>query len=224
MAYVVVGLVLLVVVIALAVRIRVVARERKEDLAAWARDLGGRYLDQDPGALGELELVIFRIPETHGQTPAPDAVTSHIAGAWDGIDFDVAKYAHRIDPDTIASFTLAVAHRRERRPRLLVSADPLVEEVGRRLQLEDTHLGSERLVTGATVLSEDPDFASRVVDEDLGEWLRAHVRRFSFEVDKGTVAAYARAGDVVEFRPPKDAFKATIDVLKEFCERLDGRG
>lgn len=224
MAYVVVGLVLLAIVIAVAVRVRVVAREKREALAASVRDLGGRYLGKDPGVLGELELVMFRIPETHGQTPAPHPLNNHIAGARDGIDFDVAEYAHRIDSNTLAYFTLAVANGRERRPRLLVSADPLVEEVCRRLQLEDTHLGSERLGTGATVFSEDPDFASRVVNEDLAEWLRAHVRRFSFEVDKGVVAAYARAGNVVEITAPIDAFKATIDVLKEFCERLDERG
>ena len=203
---------------ALRAFLRTHSKKIKSDAyASLARELGWRHLGQDAGGLGDLDLVVLRISEARGQTPGSDVVTNHIAGTSGELDIDVVECGHRIDSETVAAFTVAVATGRAHRSHVLISSDPLVEETGRRLQLEDTGLGAQRLMTGTGVFAEDPAFASRILDENLADWIRPHVRRFSFEVDKDAVALYARASEIAEV-------KRTIDLAGEFSKLLDERG
>lgn len=160
-------------------------RPRAEAMTAEARKLGLRYSEKDKfGLLDESFLLFRRTRSSYGE------VDNVLFGTWHGYEVRVFDYEYMISENNWRRLTGAVISTSGGWPTLAVRPETLVTATGDQLALSGIEFESEMFNRAFDVRSDDPAFASALIDARMMEWLLDHSPRPGFEISGRWILAY----------------------------------
>ncbi len=160
-------------------------RPRAEAMTAEARKLGLRYSGKDTfGIVDESFLLFRRTRSSYGE------VDNVLFGTWHGYEVRVFDYEYMISENNWRRLTGAVIATSGGWPTLAVRPETLVTATGDQLALPGIEFESEMFNRAFDVRSDDPAFASALIDARMMEWLLDHAPRPGFEISGGWILGY----------------------------------
>jgi hypothetical protein len=160
-------------------------RPRRGAMEAEARRLGLRYSDKDTfGLLDEPFLLFRRTRSSYGE------IENVLFGTWHGFDVRVFDYEYMINEDNWRRLSGAVIAIPGGWPTIAVRPETLVSAVGDELALPGIEFESETFNRAFDVRSDDPAFASALIDARMMEWLLDHAPRPGFEISGRWILGY----------------------------------
>jgi len=160
-------------------------RPRAEAMTAEASKLGLRRSEKDTfGLLDESFLLFRRTRSSYGE------VDNVLFGTWHGYEVRVFDYEYMISENNWRRLTGAVISTSGGWPTLAVRPETLVTATGDQLALPGIEFESEVFNRAFDVRSDDPAFASALIDARMMEWLLDHSPRPGFEISGRWILGY----------------------------------
>ena len=170
--------------------------KRREDMAAWALANGMSFTLDDPHALHQLELNLFRKGDGRG-------FENVVAGTWEGLDVRVADYWYyeesgENDSKTYSRFSIVLACVEASFPAVRIEKENVLTRLADRLALRDLEFESEEFNRRFEIRAKDTEFAYKLVDARMMEWLMHTAGPHCYEVSGPWVLAYCKQLPVAE--------------------------
>jgi hypothetical protein len=160
-------------------------RPRAGAMEAEARKLGLRYSEKDSfGLLNEPFLLFRRTRSSYGE------VDNVLSGTWHGYEVRVFDYEYMISKNNWRRLSAAMIATSGGWPTLAVRPETLVTATGDQVALPGIEFESEMFNRAFDVRSDDPAFASALIDARMMEWLLDHAPRPGFEISGRWILGY----------------------------------
>ena len=160
-------------------------RPRAGAMEAEARKLGLRYSEKDAFEMLEEPFLLFRrTRRSYGD------VDNVLFGTWHGFEVRVFDYEYMISENNWRRLSGAAIAIPGGWPTLAVRPETLVTAAGDQLALPGIEFESEMFNRAFDVRSDDPEFASALIDARMMEWLLDHAPRPGFEISGGWILGY----------------------------------
>ncbi|HEX9970086.1 MAG TPA: hypothetical protein VGB03_08100 [Acidimicrobiales bacterium] len=210
--------VLVVAVFALVIVVAVhhwrTARKRREDLALWAATNGMELSLADPYGLHRLDFTLF----TRGDGRGCENVVS---GTWQGLDVRVADYwyyetSHDSDGGSsrdYSHFSVVMARVDAWLPHVELAKENVLTRLADHLAMRDLEFESEEFNRRFNVKAGDREFAYKLLDARMLEWLLHTAGPHSYEVSGDQVLAYCG-------RLPVSGLPALLHAVKGFVDHV----
>ena len=185
--------------IALAVHKWRKAAKRREDFALWALAQGLDFSIADPHGLDKLDFHLF----TKGDGRGCENVAT---GTWQGLDVRVADYwyyersqdSEGRSSRTYYRFSVVLAAVDAALPAVRVEKENVLSRLADRLALRDLEFESEEFNRQFEVHADDREFAYKLLDARMMDWLLRTAGRHCYEVSGSWVLAYCKQLPVAE--------------------------
>ena len=192
------GLVVVLVVLAVAAGIGIsyyLKQKRRDELLVFATQQGMKYSPTDPFGLVDPSFHLFRQGEGRG-------CENVVWGAWQDVQVTEADYwyytestdsqGHRTKDYHRFSVALFQLEGDVFVPSVTITKEGLLSTIGDHLGFPDIDFESEDFNRMFNVRSEDREFAFKLIDARMMEWLLSTDGRFGFETFGGKVLVYCR--------------------------------
>jgi hypothetical protein len=189
-------LIFLLVVVAIVVVVVVAYRlkaKRREALATFALRYGLDYHADDPFGLVDWPFRLFTLGEGRGCENVLD-------GRWQGLPVKAADYWYYTESSDAQGhrsksyhyFSVAVAEVGADMPPVTIERETVLTRLGGHIGLHDIEFESERFNRRFRVRAGDREFAFRLVDARMMQWLLAMGEGFGFEVCGPKILVHSR--------------------------------
>lgn len=194
---------LIVAVFALAVAVFVHqwkrAKQRRLDFAAWAARAGMSYSAEDPHGLAKLDFHLFSLGDGRG-------CENVVTGTWQGLDVRVADYwyyerstdSQGHSSRSYTRFSIVLARVAAWLPTVRVEKENVLSRLADRLALGDLEFESEEFNRRFEVRAADREFAYKLLDARMMEWLLHTAGPHCYEVAGPWVLGYCKQLDPSE--------------------------
>lgn len=189
-------------------------QQRRQALAAFAGRYGLQYSQEDPYGLIGYGFQLFQMGDGRG-------CENVVSGAWQGLPVREADYWY-YDQSTDSKgnrtrtyhyFSVAVAEIGLDVPYVSVRKENLFARLADHLGFRDVEFESEDFNREFQVKSKDREFAFKLVDARMIQWLLSTGGRFGFEVDGANLLTYCK-------RVKPDELVAVFGTSKAFADHV----
>jgi hypothetical protein len=201
-----------VLVVVVAVRHWRNKRQRREDLAVWAAMQGMDFSLADPHALDRLDFKLFGMGDGRG-------CENVATGTWQGLDVRVADYwYYDTDHDsnggssrTYRHFSIVLTAVDAWLPAVQIAKENVLTRLADHLAMRDIEFESEEFNRRFNVKAGDREFAYKLLDARMLEWLLATAGPHCYEVGGTWVLGYCKQLPVAELPTLLHAVKGFVD-------------
>lgn len=185
--------------IAVAVHAWRTKEKRRADIAAWAAAQGMEYSAVDPHGLDRLDFRLFSKGDGRG-------CENVVTGTWEGLDVRVADYWYYErssngdggSSKTYYRFSVVLAAVDAQLPGVRVEKENILTRLADNLALRDLQFESEEFNREFDVKAEDREFAYKLLDARMMDWLLRSAGRHCYEVRGPWVLGYCKQLPVAE--------------------------
>lgn len=160
------------------------AKKRREDLALWALERGFDYSQQDPHGLTRLDFHLFTLGDGRG-------CENVLTGTWEGLPVRLADYWYYDDDHdsqggssrSYSHFSIMVTTVDAALPHVRIERENVLSRLFDKLGFDDVQFESEQFNRRFRVHADDRQFAYKLVDARMMEWLLATAGGHCYEVN-----------------------------------------
>ncbi len=189
-------------------------RKRREDLALWAAQRGFEYSQKDPHNLVGLDFHLF----TEGDGRGCENV---LTGTWEGMSVRLADYWYYTENNdsrghssrSYERFSILLTTIDAALPHVRIGHENLLSRLIDKLGFDDIQFESEQFNRRFRVLADDRQFAYKLVDARMIEWLLNVGGSHCYEVNGQWVLVHSK-------RLPPNELTALLHAGKEFIEQV----
>jgi hypothetical protein len=165
-------------------------QQRRQDLAMWAMQQGLSFSIEDPHGLTTLDFHLF----SQGDGRGCENVAS---GAWEGLDVRVADFWYYEksgdnDSKTYHRFSIVLASVAAWLPGVRIEKENAFSRLADHLALRDLEFESEEFNRRFEVRADDTEFAYKLIDARMMEWLLHTAGPHCYEVSGPWVLGYCK--------------------------------
>lgn len=212
-------------VVAVAVHTWRSTRKRREDLAVWAATHGMDFSLADPHAIDRLDFKLFGLGDGRG-------CENVVTGTWQGLDVRIADYwyyetSHDSDGGssrTYHRFSIVLAAVGAWLPAVQVAKENLLTRLADHLAMRDIEFESQEFNRLFNVKAGDREFAYKLLDARMLEWLLATAGPHCYEVGGAWVLGYCKRLPVAELPTLLHAVKGFVDRIPRLVWADYGKG
>ena len=190
------------------------ARKRREDLALWAFQRGFEYSQQDPHGLLRLDFQLFHQGDGRG-------CENVLTGTWEGLPIRLADYwyyeeSHNSNGGSSRSyeqFSVMLTTIDAALPHVRIGHENALSRLFDKLGFDDIQFESEQFNRRFRVQADDRQFAYKLLDARMMDWLLTTGGGHCYEVNGQWVLAYCK-------RLPPEQLTALLHAGKGFIEQV----
>jgi hypothetical protein len=188
-------------------------KKRRADLETFAKQYQLQYSQTDPyGLLGGTPFHLFREGDGRG-------IENVMSGAWQGLPVREADYWYYTESTDSKGnrtksyhyFSVCLAEMGASVPYVSVSKENVFTRLADHVGLRDIDFESEQFNREFNVKSPEPEFAFKLIDARMIQWLLTTGGSFGFELDGATLLAYCKRRKPTELVPLMGTAKAFHD-------------
>ena len=169
------------------------AKQRREAFALWAAQEGLSYSVKDPHDLHKLDFHLFSLGDGRG-------CENVVSGTWQGLDVRVADYwyyerstdSQGHSSRSYSRFSIVLAGVAAWLPPTRVEKENVLSRLADRLAMRDIEFESEEFNRRFEVRSDDREFAYKLLDARMMEWLLHTAGPHCYEVGGPWVLGYCK--------------------------------
>jgi hypothetical protein len=160
------------------------AKQRRQDLFLWATERGFEYSQQDPHGLVGLDFHLFSLGDGRG-------CENVLTGTWEGMPVRLADYwYYDTDHDSqggssrdYSHFSIMVTTLDATLPHVRIGHENPLSRLFDKLGFDDVQFESEQVNRRFRIHADDRQFAYKLVDARMMEWLLATAGPHCYEVN-----------------------------------------
>ena len=193
MTFAVVGAAAAVVIIPITIWLVVRKKRRVREFGMYAHQMGLRMVPEHGTALMAIPFRLFSL----GQGREIESVAVRQGGSRSVWTFDFTYYQEGYNPQSSSTtrhdyeYTCAVMQVAATTPSVVIGREGFFSRIARAIGFDDVEVGDEPFDRAFKVRSSDAHAARAILHDDMRAWLQSLDPRWSFELTRGFLMAFA---------------------------------